>query len=277
MLPPDQPDVAAIGDYGPTDRVLVLSTEQVFLTLLTRARYASLALVAGLLVVAGSGWILLAQEPDGEPCAPSDPIVTRFLGREDESLHAYRARRRLEARNRRFRKEAWLEARTWLDPEKGFHFEVVAEGGSKYIRNRVLRRALETEQRTIAEGKTGRAALSETNYEFVGADPAEGGRLLLYIKPRRKDILLVDGSLLLTEEADLLEIAGRLAKGPSFWTPRVEVRRQYARRSAVRVPILVESTAHVRIAGRSEFRMTYEYDSVNGRPVDIWPDTAGRH
>ncbi|MPZ20537.1 MAG: hypothetical protein GEV06_21875 [Luteitalea sp.] len=245
------------------------------MTLLRRARCVPLALAAGLLVVAGSGgFALSAQEAPGESCSPSGPIVTRFLSREDEPLRAYRARRRLEARNPRFRKEAWLEARTWLDPDEGFRFEVVAEEGSKYIRNRVLRRALETEQRTIAEGNLGRAALSDRNYEFVGVDPAEGGRLRLYIKSKRKDILLVNGSLLLTEEADLLEIAGRLAKGPSFWTPRVEVRRTYGRRSAVRVPLLVESTAHVRIAGRSEFRMTYEYESVNGRPVRIWLDAA---
>ncbi|MGH9160054.1 MAG: hypothetical protein ACRD2X_08710 [Vicinamibacteraceae bacterium] len=246
------------------------------MTLLTRAGRALLLLAAGLLIVgSGSRLGLLAQERDGASCSSSDPFVTRFLDREDEPLRSYRAHRRLEARNRRFRKEAWLEARTSLDPGEGFRFEVVAEGGSKYIRNRVLRRALETEQRTIAEGNASRAALSEANYEFVGADPAEGGRLLLYIKPKRNDIFLVRGALLLTEEADLLEIAGRLAKGPSFWTPRVDVRRRYARLAAVRVPILVESTAHVRIAGRSEFRMTYEYENVNGRPIEMWSDTAG--
>ena len=33
----------------------------------------------------------------------------------------------------------------------------------------------------------------------------------------------------------------------------------------MRVPISIESIAHVLIAGRSTFKMTYEYESVNGQ------------
>jgi hypothetical protein len=33
------------------------------------------------------------------------------------------------------------------------------------------------------------------------------------------------------------------------------------------VPLGVESTAHVRIAGRSGLTMTYQYEMVNGRAV----------
>ncbi|MPY87311.1 MAG: hypothetical protein GEU99_05270 [Luteitalea sp.] len=253
--------------------VLVCSTRDI-LTAATRCPRTLLATGAGLLVIA-LPLALCAQEAEDDSRAPSHPLVSRFLTRADEPVHAYRARRRLEAHNPRFRKEAWLEAWTWLDPENGFRFAIIAEGGSKYIRNRVLRRALETEQRTIAAGDAARASLSETNYTFEGAETIENGLLMLRIKPKRKDMLLVDGSLLVTDDADLLEIAGRLAKGPSFWTPRVEIRRRYERRSAVRVPVFVESTAHVRIAGRSEFRMTYEYESVNGRPVSAWFGVAG--
>jgi hypothetical protein len=36
----------------------------------------------------------------------------------------------------------------------------------------------------------------------------------------------------------------------------------------VRVPIMTTSVAHVKIAGRSEFQMTYRYDSINGQRVD---------
>jgi hypothetical protein len=33
------------------------------------------------------------------------------------------------------------------------------------------------------------------------------------------------------------------------------------------MPVALESDVNVRIAGESTFRMTYEYDSVNDRPV----------
>src|SRR5207245_9033181 len=88
------------------------------------------------------------------------------------------------------------------------------------------------------------------------------------VKPRRKDVLLVDGSIFLQPvDGELARIEGRLSKSPSFWTRRVEIMRQYQRIGGVRVPVTVESVAHVLIAGRSTFRMTYEYQTINGQHV----------
>jgi hypothetical protein len=36
------------------------------------------------------------------------------------------------------------------------------------------------------------------------------------IRPRRKDTMLIEGSILLTETADLVRIEGLLVKRPSF-------------------------------------------------------------
>ena len=60
---------------------------------------------------------------------------------------------------------------------------------------------------------------------------------------------------------------GRLSKSPSFWTRRVEITRHYARLAGVRVPVSIESVAHVLIAGRSTFAMTYRYQTINGQHV----------
>ena len=88
------------------------------------------------------------------------------------------------------------------------------------------------------------------------------------IRPRRNDTLLIDGSILLTEEqSDLVRIEGRLVKRPSFWTRRVHVVRQYARVGGVRVPVSMESTADVLIVGRSTFSMRYEYQTINASPA----------
>jgi hypothetical protein len=43
--------------------------------------------------------------------------------------------------------------------------------------------------------------------------------------------------------------------------------RRYERIGGVHVPVSLESVAHVLIAGRSTFRMTYEYESINGEHV----------
>jgi hypothetical protein len=46
----------------------------------------------------------------------------------------------------------------------------------------------------------------------------------------------------------------------------VQITRWYDRFAGVRMPTALESVANVRIAGTSTFRMTYEYESVNGQP-----------
>ena len=48
---------------------------------------------------------------------------------------------------------------------------------------------------------------------------------------------------------------------------RVEIVRRYDKIAGVRVPISIESVAHVLIAGRSTFAMTYDYETVNGQRV----------
>lgn len=192
----------------------------------------------------------------------------RFLARVDEPLIQYRAIRRLTARNERFRKEARLDVATTLDPSDGFRYEVLAESGSRYVRTRVLEPILRGEARAVGEGAAVRAALTTANYEFVPVEPGGEPLARLLIRPRRKDTLLVDGAILVTpDEADLVRIEGRLARSPSFWTSRVEVRREYARIAGVRVPVRVESRAWVKIAGVSNFVMTYEYEEINGRPL----------
>jgi len=75
--------------------------------------------------------------------------------------------------------------------------------------------------------------------------------------------MLVEGTMLLARtDGNLIGIDGRLAKNPSFWTARVEVHRIYARIAGVRLPVALESVAHIRIAGCSTFAMSYRYLSV---------------
>ena len=77
--------------------------------------------------------------------------------------------------------------------------------------------------------------------------------------------MLLDGRVFLTESgADLARVEGYLVKRPSFWTREVHVVRRYERIRGIRVPVSMQSTARVLVAGRSTFSMTYEYESING-------------
>jgi hypothetical protein len=160
--------------------------------------------------------------------------------------------------------EAWTE----FDQALGFRYEVVAEGGSSYIRKKVLLAALDGEQKLWAAREPQRASLTTDNYSFEHGGSTPDGLEWLGVKPKRKDVLLVEGSIFVQpDDGELSRIEGKLSKAPSFWTRRVEIVRRYQRIAGVRVPVAVESVAHVLIAGRSTFRMTYEYQIVNGHHV----------
>ena len=80
--------------------------------------------------------------------------------------------------------------------------------------------------------------------------------------------MLVDGSIFLNrEDGDLVRIEGQLAKSPSRWTRRVDIVRSFRRFAGVRMPVALESVATLLIAGKSSFRMTYDYETVNGQRI----------
>ena len=187
---------------------------------------------------------------------------------EETPLRKYKAFRRMHAVNEKFNHEAWLDAWTELD-ESGFRYEIVSERGSETIRNKVLRTMLVREQELIAQGQASRAELTCDNYVFEEAEHGNGVRYVV-LKPKRKDMLLVDGRMVLNQTGtELLRVEGRLAKNPSFWTSLVNVTREFASLDGVRVPIATETFAKLKFAGSARMTVSYEYESINGRPVSV--------
>jgi hypothetical protein len=214
-----------------------------------------------------------------EPSAGSSPhllLVNRFIQNDRDRVHQYRAFRRLEATNEKFKKDAWLEAWTELTP-RGLTYEIVDGGGSEYIRSKALEAALKNEQRLLAAGGIERADLTTANYEFGAAEPSTDGLIRVGLKARRADQVLVNGAMFLSPRSgDLLRVEGALAKAPSFWTRRVEIVREYRRVAGIRVPVRVESLVQVKIAGDSRFVMTYDYERINDQVVGAPGAVANR-
>ncbi len=195
---------------------------------------------------------------------PTCPAVERFWALGDPDPTQYRALRHLEARNDHFNRDATMTVWTEGDAA-GFRFEVIAEDGSEYIRNRVFRQTLEAERGMWASGALNRAALTPANYAFEDRGIQPDGLTSVLVKPRRKDLLLIDGAAFFSrDDGDLVRMEGRLSKTPSFWTRHVQVVRSFRRFNGIRMPVAVESTANVLVAGKSSFKMTYEYEFVNG-------------
>src|SRR5207247_3783671 len=140
------------------------------------------------------------------------------LARADGPPVEYRALRHLEARNEHFGANAWMDAWTTADRSAGFQYQIVGEGGSAYIRKHVLRAALAGEQKLWTAGEPQRASLTPDNYHFEERGAAPDGLASLGVKPKRKDVLLVEGSIFVTpDDAELMRIEGRLSKAPSLW------------------------------------------------------------
>jgi hypothetical protein len=215
--------------------------------------------VLGFTLAAGSAIVLNAESDDERSMAAG------FVSRPEEPLRSYRAFRRMHAWSEKFNQEAWLEA--WTELKNGrFKYEVMTERGSDTIRNRVLRAVLEREQELVNSGDTGKADLTPENYDFAEVGRDTDGTHVVQITPRRKDVLLVEGKMVLSPDGgELLRVEGRLSKNPSFWTSLVNVVRHYARLAGVRVPVATESTAKVKFAGNAQLEVAYEYEMVNGR------------
>jgi hypothetical protein len=180
----------------------------------------------------------------------------------------YRALRRLEGGLEDSDRRAWLEAWTEFHPGRGFTFNVIREGGSDYVRNKVLRHMLESEQELIANGKRLRASLDSMNYDFEDGGLTAGGLQRILLKPAKKSDGLVNGAALLDLQSGLVtKIHGRLVKNPSFWLRDVDVTWRFASIDGHIVPIEMTSTGRVRMFGRSNFKMTYDYASIAGRPA----------
>jgi hypothetical protein len=207
------------------------------------------------------------------PASPTEDVaVERFLSALEKPPVAYQARRRLEASSIKLKESAWMEAITEYDPASGFRYSIVAQGGSERIQRRVLKPVLEAEKENAARDEWRKGNLSHANYEFNFGGRTENGMLKMQLNPRRRDSRLVNGAALLTAASgDLVRVEGRLSKSPSFWVKWVKVSRSYAPVGGSMMPVSIDSTADVRIAGVSTFGMTYEYQMVDGHAINVAP------
>jgi hypothetical protein len=199
------------------------------------------------------------------PEEPGDHSIRQFLA-QDNTQRPYRATRRLEAENGKRR--GWLEAVTEYSPEAGLSYHVTDEGGSGYIRSKVLRGVLEGEQEAIARGELTRSALDPANYTFAAQGVDEAGLANVLLSPRRKERTLVFGKMFLQpDDGRLVRLEGQLAKSPSFWIKNVEIVRVYERIAGAVVPVELASNAQLRLLGAATLRMTYIYSHIDGQPV----------
>lgn len=224
------------------------------------------------LVTVATAVLFATVAPHATTAASSagDKVVDRFLHPDGPLLTTYRAQRVLEASTMGGRMQARVEALTSVDSRGTFHYQVLRESGSALIREHVLLKALETEARSHEPDERGRAALTADNYAFTPGSLAGDGLVAIGLRPHTPHKMLLNGIVLVRPDTgEISRLDGSLSDNPSWWTRHVDVSRRYSRVAGVSVPIEMSSHADIRVAGDSDFRMTYAYSMVNGTTVPV--------
>lgn len=212
--------------------------------------------------------VLASLAPTGAQ-DPASVQLERVLARFNvPAPPGYRAFRKMEAGSPSSGKHGWLEVWTEHRPGTGFSYEVVREGGYEYVRNKVLRGLLKGEAELIAHGRPLRAPIVPRNYTIKEGGITEAGLTRLLLHPVRKSDGIIRGSALIEPASGgIVRMEGRLTKSPSFWVRDVDVVWKFIPIGDSIVPVELTASARVFFHGRQPFKMTYEYESIEGRPA----------
>jgi hypothetical protein len=212
------------------------------------------------------------------PSAPSLPEILSRMAAMNQArataLHRYRSTRTYQISYKGFPKDlnASVVVKLEYSAPDNKQFTIISEEGSKLLVNRVVHKALESEQEAVKPDFRSRSALNGANYEFqlVGND-SEAGRpcYLLAVKARREDKYLYNGRICV-DAADyaVARIEASPAKNPSFWINKASIESHSRKHGDFWFPASTHSTSHVRLGGDAELKIDYgDYQIVDAGAV----------
>jgi len=215
-----------------------------------------------------NGLILLTMMQGAPPPLTAPEIVERMLRADNERLAAlsgYTGMRRYRFENKRFNKRAEMTVRVTCDRTGAKKFAVIAENGSGFVRNRIIRKMIEAEREASQKGEREQTRITPANYDFrlVGMDVSDGREsYVLEINPKTRNKFLIRGRIWVdAEEFAITRIEGQPAENPSFWVRSVKVVHRYERAGRFWLPAMNESRAQARIFGVTDVAIEY-YDYV---------------
>jgi hypothetical protein len=146
------------------------------------------------------------------------------------------------------------------------NFVVVKEEGSKLLLNRVIHKALESEQEAAGDDMRRRSEMTEANYsfQFVTREENDGREFfVLQVSPKRKDKYLFDGKIWIdATEYAVAHMEGQPAKNPSFWITSATISHFNRSVNGIWLPSRNESTSKVRLGGHALLTIDYgNYDT----------------
>lgn len=218
---------------------------------------------------------------DGNTVSPETRSATQIVEQMQrqnqvrrEHLKHYQALRHYEVEYRGYfrRVAATMDVEVSYDASSGKAFRIVSQSGSRLLREKVLKRAVESELEA-SENKS-ETVVSEANYKFrlEGTENLNGRpAYILDVQPLHKSRFLFQGKIWV-DSADyaLAKIEAEPVKNPSFWISKTRVVHTNAERSGFWLPEHSRSESKVRVGGTAVLNIdygTYQIVPENSQPA----------
>ncbi len=154
---------------------------------------------------------------------------------------------------------AQMEVEYIYDAASGKSFRILTQSGSKFLCEKVLKRAVDSEKE--ASHEQGSTALSEANYRFrlLGSESLAGRpAYVLDVQPIVASKFLYRGKIWVdAAEFALVKFEASPAKSPSFWIARTQIKQSFAKTGDFWLPEQNRSETKVRIGGTAVFTIDY--------------------
>lgn len=205
----------------------------------------------------------------------TDQIVEKMVEmnqRRAEALRSYTMIRVYHLENNKQTRRADLVVRMtyhWPDQKE---FTILSESGSKFLRNRVLKRLVKAEVESMRKDNRQRKEMDPSNYDFqiVGYERSPLREFyVLAVVPKIESKFLFRGKIWVdAQDFGIVRMEGEPAKNPSWWTTKINIQHSYRKIGDFWLPARNETVTQVRIFGQSLLTIEYEdYELTEARSL----------
>jgi outer membrane lipoprotein-sorting protein len=179
----------------------------------------------------------------------------------NEDLKHYQSLRHYEVHYHGFpaNVDAKMEVEVDYDSASGKSFRIVSQSGSRFLCDKVLKRAVDSEDE--AQKNQSATALTSANYNFTleGRDSVDGRpAYILDVQPIAPSKFLYKGKIWVDARDFAVEkVEATPARNPSFWISQTLIRYTSAKNGEFWLPHQNRSETKVRIGGTAVFTIDY--------------------
>lgn len=180
---------------------------------------------------------------------------------QSNELKHYEAIRHYQVRYKGFGTQiaAKMDVDLNFDSASGKRFRIVSQSGSKLLCNKVLKRAVDSEEEASKDQAA--TALSPANYRFalLGSEELSGrSTYILQVDPVKKNKFLYRGRVWV-DAADyaVVKIEVEPAKNPSFWISSTRIDYTSAKTDGIWLPEKNRSESRIRVGGTAVLTIDY--------------------